>query len=144
MNMSAPTTAPARRPIGDAHRPRPGDRERDRGQRAHPDRDLIDEHPLALPELPLHQRRGRRDGAADDHCQSEHLNDRRCAGLTHRRGERPASRYVAAAMIVLAINEIVFTVATIARGSPGQRTIARLTPSSLKLSTAISAISATA
>ena len=44
----------------------------------------------------------------------------------------------------LATSEIVVTVGAIACGLPGHRTIARLTPSSLKLSTAISAISATA
>ena len=40
--------------------------------------------------------------------------------------------------------EIVATVGAISRGEPGQRTIARLTPSSLKLRTASSASSATA
>ena len=56
----------------------------------------------------------------------------------------PASTYVRPAMTKLAPSAIVVTVGAMSLGSSRQRTIAKLTPSSLKLSTAISAIRATA
>ena len=147
MNSTAPTSAPAmpadRRGSSRPCRASGGD---DRDDRAEPVGDLVDHHPAAGAELALEQRgRGRRRRrlmttlaastrttlvasgapmAAQNQGAAATDDGGRRRGSTASRASRRSARSRAA--------------------SPGQRTIARLTPSSLKLRTASSASSATA
>ena len=138
MNSTAPTSAPAIRPMARLIAPSPASASAIDSDRAHPgDVHLIDQHAPTGCELPLEERGGRGDDAVDHDADREQADDVR--GGRERRSQLQntgASAKVAAARSALAPTESSSRSARSRAARPGQRTIARLTPSSLKLSTA--------